>query len=258
MLCITHIFFYRNLADIRKNGYLDGTEFIVAMHYIAKLMDKSLVTLPSILPPDVYLAASNGSSLDATVATPILTSSPQPTVSSSPLLQSRAKKIDSIGNMAFQQNTTTTTNPTTGSWDVTAHEKAQYDTFFSKLDKQAKGVIGGAEAVEFFKNSKLPDADLAKIWDLADIGQTGTLNLNEFAIAMHLIHARLTGGTLPMVLPKTLVPPPTPTMPKFSGRSNPTSPTSTSFGGFTSTRPPPPPPPPTAHVNRGKLFEIRI
>jgi hypothetical protein len=234
------ILYNRNLADIRKNGYLDETEFIVAMHYIAKLMDKSLATLPSILPPDVFLAASNSIG-----ATPILASSPQPILS--PVLQQRAKKIDTIGNMAFN-------NPAAGSWDVTAHEKAQYDTFFTELDKQGKGLIGGAKAVEFFKNSKLPDTDLAKIWDLADIGGTGTLNRDEFAIAMHLIHARLTGGNLPMVLPNTLVPPPTPAMPRSS---NPTSPTtSTSGSGFFSTHPPPPPPIAAPVINRGKYMQI--
>lgn len=176
---------------------------MIAMHYIAKLMEKSITTLPSILPPDVYLAASSP-------------------------LQSRAKKIDSIGNIAFSST------PSTTSWDVTAHEKARYDTFFSKLDKQHKGFIRGAEAVEFFKNSKLPESDLAKIWDLADTRQSGTLNKNEFAIAMHLINARLTGGQLPQVLPKSLIAPPTPTLPTFS----PTLPTfSPTFPTFSPTQP---------------------
>lgn len=201
----------RDLADIRKNGFLDESEFIIAMHYIAKLMDKSITTLPSILPPDVYLAATGGGTATATTG---FVSSPKPM--SPPLLQSRAKKIDTIGNMAFSNA------PATAAWDVTAHEKAQYDTFFTKLDRSGKGVINGAEAVEFFKNSNLPETELAKIWDLADIGHTGTLNRNEFAIAMHLIHARLTGGTLPAQLPPSLKPPPTPVLPTLS---NPTSPT---------------------------------
>lgn len=172
-----------DLADIRKNGYLDETEFIIAMYYIAKLMDKSITTLPTILPPDVYAAASNTSLM-------------------SPLLQSRAKKIDTIGTMAFSSTNTLT------SWDVTAHEKAQYDTYFEKLDKQRNGIVRGPEAVQFFKSSNLPEQDLVKIWDLADIRKSGTLNPNEFAVAMHLIHARLMGAQLPRVLPSTLIPPP--------------------------------------------------
>jgi len=194
------------LADIRKCGFLDETEFVVAMHYIAKLMDKSLTSLPSILPPDVYLAASSNNNATHTT----LVSSPKP-IMSSPLLQSRAKKIDSIGNMAFAP--TSAPQQQQQGWDITAHEKAQYDTFFAKLDKNHTGVVQGADAVDFFKNSNLPESDLAKIWDLADIGSTGSLNANEFAIAMHLIHKKLTGGMLPVVLPQSLFPPPTPKMP---------------------------------------------
>jgi hypothetical protein len=197
---------------------LDESEFSIAMHYIAKLMDKSITTLPSILPPDVYLAATGG-------ATPSIgfASSPKPM---SPLLQARAKKIDTIGNMAFSSA------PAATSWDITAHEKAQYDTFFNKLDKNHQGEIGGKEVVDFFKNSKLPETDLAKIWDLADVELNGRLTANEFAVAMHLIHSRLTGGTLPSTLPHSLRPPPTHTMPNFS---NPTSPVATR--GFNLTTP---------------------
>lgn len=169
-------------------------------------MDKSLTSLPSILPPDVYLAASSNNNATHTT----LVSSPKP-IMSSPLLQSRAKKIDSIGNMAFAP--TSAPQQQQQGWDITAHEKAQYDTFFAKLDKNHTGVVQGADAVDFFKNSNLPESDLAKIWDLADIGSTGSLNANEFAIAMHLIHKKLTGGMLPVVLPQSLFPPPTPKMP---------------------------------------------
>ena len=43
--------------------------------------------------------------------------------------------------------------------------------------------------------------------DLADIHQRGSLNRDEFAIAMHLIHKRLAGDELPKTLPSMLLPP---------------------------------------------------
>lgn len=185
----------RDLADIRKSGYLDETEFVIAMHYIAKLMDKTITQLPSILPTDVYLSASSAPS-SVFVSSPVM----------SPSLQSKAKRIDTIGNMAFSP---TSLNASV-SWDVSQQEKAEYDGFFNRLDTARKGTIDGGQAVGFFKNSRLPDNDLAKIWDLADIGSTGTLNKNEFAIAMHLIKKRKNGEELPMVLPKSLQPPSSP------------------------------------------------
>jgi epidermal growth factor receptor substrate 15 len=207
----------RTLADIRQCGYLDETEFIIAMHYIAKCMDKSITTLPSILPTDVYLVASNGT------MSPTRTS-----FVTSPLLKARAEKIDTIGNIAFASDRTSSNTV----WDITAHEKAQYDTYFAKLDKQRTGVVQGTDAVDFFKNSKLPETDLAKIWDLADMGKKGYLNANEFAVAMHLIHRRLTGGAVPHMLPKSLIPPPTPT----AIPTSPLSPTGASFHSVDPTR----------------------
>lgn len=65
----------------------------------------------------------------------------------------------------------------------------------------------GNDAVEFFQNSRLPEAELAQIWDLADTQQRGKLSRDEFAVAMHLIHKRLGGQPIPRQLPATLVPP---------------------------------------------------
>lgn len=65
----------------------------------------------------------------------------------------------------------------------------------------------GNDAVEFFQNSRLPEADLAQIWDLADTQQRGKLSREEFAVAMHLIHKRIAGQPIPRQLPFTLTPP---------------------------------------------------
>jgi hypothetical protein len=73
----------------------------------------------------------------------------------------------------------------------------------------------GNDAVEFFQNSRLPEAELAQIWDLADTQQRGKLSRDEFAVAMHLIHKRLGGQPIPRQLPATLVPPSS-----RSGKSN--------------------------------------
>lgn len=93
-------------------------------------------------------------------------------------------------------------------WAVPAQEKAQYDAQFSRLDSNKQGFVGGEQAVAFFSNSKLSENDLAQIWDLADITQTGQLNQEEFAVAMHLIRQQVSSrGPLPATLPQNLVPP---------------------------------------------------
>lgn len=61
--------------------------------------------------------------------------------------------------------------------------------------------------MSFFLKSKVPEAQLAQIWDLSDVDKDGTLTKEEFAVAMYLIHQVLIGKPLPPALPLSLVPP---------------------------------------------------
>ncbi|KAI8393623.1 uncharacterized protein BYT42DRAFT_13414 [Radiomyces spectabilis] len=213
-----------NLADVRRSGALNQTEFVIAMHYIAKLMDGTLSVLPTQLPPSVY-ASAGGNPVPSPVvrqSSAEFTSSPAflprqlsgqhpahtPTIARQMTGMmtppQRSQTIDSLGTMAFGSAAAMDT-PT--QWDVSAQEKAQFDAFFDKIDTQRTGFMQGKDAVEFFKNSRLPEADLAHIWDLADMQQRGRLSRNEFAVAMHLIHKRLRGEALPSSLPQSLIPP---------------------------------------------------
>lgn len=64
-------------------------------------------------------------------------------------------------------------------------------------------VVAKAEMVK----SKLPNSVLGKIWKLADTDGDGFLDMDEFALAMHLIQVKLEGHDLPVELPEHLVPP---------------------------------------------------
>ncbi|KAG0907461.1 hypothetical protein G6F33_010558 [Rhizopus arrhizus] len=134
-----------NLADIRQCGYLNETEFIIAMYYIEKIMRKSITTLPSILPQSIY--------------------------------------HDALGNQKVHST-------------ITPQERAKYDPFFRRLDKTKKGWITKAEAINFFKNSKLPDKKIAEVWNTADPQGRNALDSEQFALAMHLIHAQLVGKSM--------------------------------------------------------------
>ncbi|KAJ2822413.1 hypothetical protein GGI24_003951, partial [Coemansia furcata] len=164
------------LADPSSEGRLRLPGFIVAMYYIRSIMSNRSFELPQSCPSslwrsaggDVPLRSPTGSSL-ANVSTPDLASSPH--------------------------------------WDVTPDERVRYEQFFKNLDQQRAGYLSGDVPVNFFLKSKLPEAALSKIWDLADISRNGRLDLEEFSVAMHLINAHLSGDTIPDRLPPTLVPP---------------------------------------------------
>ncbi|KAI0880810.1 uncharacterized protein GGS22DRAFT_174269 [Annulohypoxylon maeteangense] len=94
-------------------------------------------------------------------------------------------------------------------WAITKDEKTRYDQLFRAWDGLGKGFIGGDQAIEIFGQSGLEKTDLERIWTLADNGNKGKLNLDEFAVAMHLIYRKLNGYPVPNVLPPELVPPST-------------------------------------------------
>lgn len=94
-------------------------------------------------------------------------------------------------------------------WAVTKDEKKIYDQLFKAWDGFNKGFIGGDVAIEVMGQSGLPKSDLEKIWTLSDPGNKGKLDMDEFAVAMHLIYRKLNGYPVPNQLPPELVPPST-------------------------------------------------
>lgn len=94
-------------------------------------------------------------------------------------------------------------------WAVTKDEKKIYDQLFKAWDGLNKGFIGGDVAIEVMGQSGLPKTDLEKIWTLADPSNRGRLDMDEFAVAMHLIYRKLNGYVVPNQLPPELVPPST-------------------------------------------------
>ena len=97
-------------------------------------------------------------------------------------------------------------------WAVTKDEKKIYDQLFRAWDGLNKGHISGDTAIEIMGQSGLPREDLGQIWTLSDPHNRGRLNMDEFAVAMHLIYRRLNGYPVPSRLPPELVPPSTRTL----------------------------------------------
>ena len=94
-------------------------------------------------------------------------------------------------------------------WAITKEEKKLYDQVFRAWDGLNKGSIGGDTAIEVMGQSGLGQPDLEKIWTLSDPLNKGKLDMDEFAVAMHLIYRKLNGYPIPNQLPPELVPPST-------------------------------------------------
>ncbi|KAG7699495.1 hypothetical protein KL951_001212 [Ogataea haglerorum] len=86
-------------------------------------------------------------------------------------------------------------------------EIKKYWQIFSGL-KPVNNKLSGDKVSVVFKNSRLDQAQLEKVWDLSDIDVDGQLDFEEFCIAMRLIFDLVNGNTseLPKSLPDWLVP----------------------------------------------------
>ena len=94
-------------------------------------------------------------------------------------------------------------------WAVTKDEKKIYDQLFKAWDGFNKGFITGDVAIEIMGQSGLDRKDLEAIWTLSDPNNRGRLDMDEFAVAMHLMYRKLNGYPVPSRLPPELVPPST-------------------------------------------------
>ncbi|XP_024425218.1 EH domain-containing protein 2 [Desmodus rotundus] len=90
-------------------------------------------------------------------------------------------------------------------WVVTK-DKSKYDEIFYNL-APADGKLSGTKAKTWMVGTKLPNSVLGRIWKLSDVDRDGMLDDEEFALASHLIEAKLEGHGLPANLPRRLVPP---------------------------------------------------
>ncbi|KAF9193250.1 hypothetical protein BGZ50_007648 [Haplosporangium sp. Z 11] len=216
-----------NLADTKQRGAMDISDFTIAMYYIQHTMDGSITTLPATLPPSILKACTGtgaaGAGAGLLASSPVIsaqTLTRQTTGNNINLHSNPAVARQLTGSLSMassplaQQNTGGAsvnlfgTPSTDVPWEITAEEKAKFDRFFDQLDANGDGVVEGEEAGRFFMNSRLPEAVLAQIWDLADITGSGNLSKDEFAVAMLLINRKnATNAPIPKTLPMSLVPP---------------------------------------------------
>ncbi|KAK7603206.1 hypothetical protein V9T40_003205 [Parthenolecanium corni] len=89
---------------------------------------------------------------------------------------------------------------------IVAKDRHKYDSLFQSLNP-IDGKITGTSAKAEMVKSKLPNSVLGKIWKLSDIDHDGSLDGDEFALAMYLIEIKLNDHDLPSVLPDHLIPP---------------------------------------------------
>jgi len=94
-------------------------------------------------------------------------------------------------------------------WIVSFEEKQKFDILFHQLDLDKDGFLTGGDVFQTFLASGLPNFVLSHIWNLCDIGQTGKLNAEQFALASYFISLKLQAPNyqIPMELSHDMIPP---------------------------------------------------
>lgn len=179
-----------SLVDRHNSGKLNLDAFVIAMHLIQSLLGNQINQLPPFLPQGIW--QSVGSSSRQTSG--YTSTSRQPSHSS----------------VSSQQTTVRHTRDSfvpapTSEWIVTPTMRQQYDSIFNNLDKNKTGELNPEQVASFLMTSKLNQQDLASVWDLADIQNSGIFTKLEFSIALVLVNKKLSGGELPNVVPDELV-----------------------------------------------------
>jgi len=95
-------------------------------------------------------------------------------------------------------------------WVVDEEDRIRHENTFYRLGPSGHPpTVNGGQARSVMLESGVPMDCLRKIWDLVDFESSGALDIEEFALAMHLIEmAKLDGPkAVPTTLPRTFVPP---------------------------------------------------
>eukprot|EP00127_Corallochytrium_limacisporum_P002458 Clim_evm15s128 gene=Clim_evmTU15s128 len=86
-----------------------------------------------------------------------------------------------------------------------ARDLAAWATLFNEMNP-SNGKLAGHALKELMAASGLSSNELRQIWALADMDRDGKLDVDEFGIAMTLIHLCLGGQAVPAALPPEIIP----------------------------------------------------
>ncbi|KAI0670647.1 hypothetical protein C8Q78DRAFT_1070191 [Trametes maxima] len=215
-----------NLSDVQQRGYLDVTDFTIAMYLIQGLMTGKMASVPPYLPERLYEEAAQH---EATPGSASYNLPPPPPVHPSRVSPSISPPLTSspfTGAPPPRHPSRGASQPSSPKWEITPATRVQAEHIFATLDTRNKGRIKGEAVRSYMHQAGLSSNVVGRIWcvrvivvftnsrlkhkrDLTDVGHKGYLVRDEFIAAMFLMKMRKDGHHLPSTLPPGLLPTPT-------------------------------------------------
>ena len=184
------------IRDSYNTGQLGLPAFVIAMHLIQGSLSGQITQLPTVLPESIWQSA-----------TPQVANQQQPvdTGNRQTSYGSVSSQATTVRRPTLREVSASSVAPVSDEWVATPTMKQQYASIFNNLEKGKSGHLNPNQVASFLMTSKLGEQDLATIWDLSDTQNTGIFGLTEFSIALFLVNRRLAGGSLPNIVPHSLI-----------------------------------------------------
>ncbi|VDN02061.1 unnamed protein product [Thelazia callipaeda] len=203
------------LADMDKDGKLDRIEMCIALHLVYCALQGEPV--PNALPSSLihptkrkFVQLSNvppvslsqlGGNRHRTSSVVSLENAEQPTH------LSERTRSQSVQPTTVTSSTISPPPPFLSPATAWPVQTALYEANFKQADSNQDGYVSGADVREILIATGMPQNTLALLWSLVDLKKTGILNLEQFALIMHLIENHKCGKPIPYALSPNLIPP---------------------------------------------------
>ncbi|CAH2355058.1 EH domain-containing and endocytosis protein 1 [[Candida] railenensis] len=198
-----------NLVDKDNLGKLNIYAFVIAMHLIHGVLSGVIKQLPPFLPESVWASVESFSSGSAPQQQHQQQQKPVANTLEPPQPSSRQPSYSSVSSqqttVRHPQQSPSREPSVSNAWVISPTLKQQYEAIFDNLDKSKSGQLNSDQVASVLMSSKLNQEDLATVWDLSDIQNTGIFTKLEFIIALYLVNRKLSGGALPNIVPDSLI-----------------------------------------------------
>ncbi|KAJ2128873.1 endocytosis defective- protein [Coemansia sp. RSA 921] len=181
------------LADIDKDGALDFDEYSVAMKLVFSVLNRTISSVPPVLPPSLipqskYQHFGSAANLSPQFASPQHASQFASPQHATPQFASPNASVTSIHSPTGALD-----------WYISGADRARYQGLFAQHSRGSENVRL-LDMDDFLGTLGIARSVTTQAWNLVDVRKYQQLNQEQFIYLMHILHACTRGAPVPSVL----------------------------------------------------------